>query len=279
MKTFYQSLLLAFGALALAGTSFAQVPSTNDTSDTTSRTTAGGFGAIKTSSTGTDNTAHGFEPLYYNTTGSYNSVFGEGSGSHNTTGSYNTAVGYWALYQNQAGVENTAIGYEALNSNRAGFNTAVGFQSLYENHTGKYNIALGWNAGRYVVLGSNNIEIGNEGNTSGADSDTIRIGTQGTQTATYIAGIVNGTSVSGPYVVIDTTTGQLGVSTTPPATAKTAYTPRVLKEMRQQAAEIRDLKQQQLHTLEQVAELKALNQATLAALQKLQDKDQLVARR
>ena len=48
-------------------------------------------------------------------------------------------------------------------------------------------------------------------------------------TATYIAGIVNGTSVSGPYVVIDTTTGQLGVSPTPPATAKTAYTPRVLK--------------------------------------------------
>jgi hypothetical protein len=47
--------------------------------------------------------------------------------------------------------------------------------------------------------------------------------------------------------------------------------------MRQQAEEIRDLKQQQLQTLQQVAELKALNQATLSALQKLQPKDQLVA--
>jgi hypothetical protein len=46
-----------------------------------------------------------------------------------------------------------------------------------------------------------------------------------------------------------------------------------------QAAEIRDLKQQQLATQQQMAELKALNQATLAALQKPQAKDQLVAQR
>ena len=34
MKTLYQSLLLAMGAFALAGTAFAQVPSSNDTSTT-----------------------------------------------------------------------------------------------------------------------------------------------------------------------------------------------------------------------------------------------------
>jgi hypothetical protein len=34
MKTLHQSLLLALGALALAGTAYAQVPSTNDTSTT-----------------------------------------------------------------------------------------------------------------------------------------------------------------------------------------------------------------------------------------------------
>ena len=73
-------------------------------------------------------------------------------------------------------------------------------------------------------------------------------------------------------MVIDST-GQLGVSTVPPAGAKkTAYAPKLLNEMRRQAAEIHDLKQQ-------MGKLKALNQATLAALQKLQAKDQLVAQR
>jgi hypothetical protein len=32
MKSLYQSLLFALGALALAGAAYAQVPSTNDTS-------------------------------------------------------------------------------------------------------------------------------------------------------------------------------------------------------------------------------------------------------
>jgi len=294
MKTLYQSLLLALGALTLTGTSFAQVPSTNDTSDPTLHNTGGGTAAINNATTGDDNAAYGyaalsrntsgqnnaafgFEALYYNTTGSYNAVFGESAAFNNSTGSYNTASGYEALWKNAVGVENAAYGERALFSDRAGFNTAVGFQSLYENTTGKYNIALGWNAGRFVN-GSNNIEIGNQGNESG-DNDTIRIGTEGTQTATYIAGIVNGTSVTGPYVVIDSSTGQLGVSTTPPAGVKAAYVPRLLGEMRQQAAEIRDLKQQQVQMLAQVAELKTLNQATLTALQKLQDKDQILAQR
>jgi hypothetical protein len=73
--------------------------------------------------------------------------------------------------------------------------------------------------------------------------------------------------------VIDSTTGQLGVSTTPPAAGvKTAYVPRLLREMRQQAAEIRDLKQQ-------MTELKTLNEATQVALLKLQSKDERVAQR
>jgi dephospho-CoA kinase len=68
------------------------------------------------------------------------------------------------------------------------------------------------------------------------------------------------------------------------------FAPMLLNEVQQQrtqmtekidvqAAEIRDLKQQQLATQQQMAELKALNQATLAALQKPQAKDQLVAQR
>jgi hypothetical protein len=48
--------------------------------------------------------------------------------------------------------------------------------------------------------------------------------------------------------------------------------PKLLGEMRQQAAEIRGLKQQ-------VEELKAFNQATQIALQKLQAKDEMMAKR
>jgi hypothetical protein len=66
---------------------------------------------------------------------------------------------------------------------------------------------LGWKAGFALTTGSNNIDIDNQGDTG--DSDTIRIGTEGTQTNTSIAGIYDNTTVSGYYVVVDST-GQLG---------------------------------------------------------------------
>jgi hypothetical protein len=72
---------------------------------------------------------------------------------------------------------------------------------------GSNNIGLGANSGYNVTSGSNNIEIGNEGTSS--DGGTIRIGTSGTQTATYIAGIENA-KVTGAAVYV-TASGQLGV--------------------------------------------------------------------
>ncbi len=58
-----------------------------------------------------------------------------------------------------------------------------------------------------MTTGSNNIDIGNRG--VAAESNTIRIGNQGTQTATYIAGIF-GRSASGNAVVVSNT-GKLGM--------------------------------------------------------------------
>ena len=58
-----------------------------------------------------------------------------------------------------------------------------------------------------MTTGANNIDIGNLG--VAAESNTIRIGTQGTQTATYIAGIFN-SSASGDAVEVSNT-GQLGM--------------------------------------------------------------------
>src|SRR5262249_8514589 len=68
------------------------------------------------------------------------------------------------------------------------------------------NIAIGYQAG-YNLTGDNNIEIGNLG--AAADTNTIRVGKQGTQTATYIAGIA-GSAVSGSDVVVNNS-GRLGI--------------------------------------------------------------------
>jgi hypothetical protein len=57
------------------------------------------------------------------------------------------------------------------------------------------------------MTGSNNIDIGNQG--LAGDNNTIKIGTQGTQTVTYIAGVYDNALSGFPVVV--TSTGQLGV--------------------------------------------------------------------
>jgi hypothetical protein len=66
---------------------------------------------------------------------------------------------------------------------------------------------LGSYAGQMLTTGSNNIDIGNLG--AAAEENTIRIGTQGTQTGAYIAGIYGANVANGLGVVVDAT-GHLG---------------------------------------------------------------------
>jgi Chaperone of endosialidase len=111
----------------------------------------------------------------------------------NTTGSYNVAIGDNALGDNSTGGSNTAIGSAALNFNR----------------TGSYNIAIGNGAGQSIANGnSNNIVIGSLG--ASADDGTIRIGTVGTHTSFFAAGIygVSSGSDSAIPLLVDST-GQL----------------------------------------------------------------------
>jgi len=210
--------------------------------------TAIGFEALLNNTTGFQNTATGFQPLERNTTGSDNTANGFFALGGNRTGFVNTAIGGFALGDNTTGGGNTATGFEALESNRAGdFNTATGFEALLSNTTGRnntaaglealaanttgnnntamgqrslssnttgnFNIALGPNAGDKLTTGANNIDIGNRG--VAGEADTIRIGDQQTQTATFIAGII-GAAVAGPVVHINSS-GQLGV---PPSSAR-----------------------------------------------------------
>jgi len=128
---------------------------------------------------------------------------------YNTTGANNTANGFEALLGNTTGKDNTANGYYALASNTTGTNNiANGFEALLRNTTGGFNIALGNKAGVNLTTGSNNIEIGSLG--VAGDDSKIRIGTVGTQNATFVAGI-SGAAVTGTAVVVNSS-GQLGVA-------------------------------------------------------------------
>ena len=170
--------------------------------------TANGTAALESNTTGSNNTANGFQALFSNTSGDRNTATGWQALVNNTGANNNTAHGFEALHNSNSG-NNTGIGFDALEANTTGNNnTAVGANAL-RNATGSNNTALGGGAGVAVLAGNNNIEIGNGG--SGADDNTIRIGLEGTQTQTFIAGILG----NGPFgcdVTIDPVTGQLGVS-------------------------------------------------------------------
>ena len=173
-----------------------------------SQNTAEGEHALFSLITGFNNTAIGFKALFSLTTGKNNTASGFEALNNNSTGGFNTATGSAALFSNTTGSGNTASGALALHANTTGFNnTATGIQALQNNTTGSDNIALGFQAGQNLTTGSNNIDIGNLG--VAGDSKRIRIGTAGTQTKTFIAGI-SGATVAGGVGVIVGSNGQLG---------------------------------------------------------------------
>jgi hypothetical protein len=189
--------------------------------------TAAGIRALYLNTTGGDNSAFGAQALYSNTEGNFNTGSGAYVLYYNTLGSYNTASGYQALHSNTSGNYNTASGTQALHNTTSGsYNTASGYDALYYNTTGKNNtatgrgalqsnkngsnnIAEGYHAGLNLTSGSNNIDIGNQG--VAAESGIIRIGTAGTQTATYVAGVTGVVATGTLAPVYVNASGQLSV--------------------------------------------------------------------
>lgn len=169
-----------------------------------------GFNALGQNTTGSGNTATGWDALYFNISGSNNTATGIAALEANGSGTGNTATGAGALANNGKGKMNTATGLNALYFNTGNDNTAIGTSALQDNGSGSNNIGIGTEAGLYLTTGSNNIEIGNPGNAG--EANTIRIGTEGTQTAAYIAGIFD-TTVTGGCAVMVASTGQLGCVT------------------------------------------------------------------
>jgi hypothetical protein len=160
----------------------------------------------------TNNFSAGLAALSNTASGIQNTAVGDYALATNETGIDNTAVGESALFPNSTGNSNTAVGAAALLNNSAGnFNTAVGASALQggENTTGSSNTAIGYNAGASLVTGSNNIYVANSGEQT--ESGVTRIGTTGSQTAAYIAGIYGAhtSSVNAVPVLIDSN-GNLG---------------------------------------------------------------------
>lgn len=188
--------------------------------------TAVGINALKVNTTGGGNVAVGDNTLIANVTGIQNTAIGSNALGSNASGSNNVAVGFKALFVNAStnncavgsgalqgntnGGQNTALGRIALFANTIGSNNvAVGFQALRLT-TGDNNIGIGSNAGSALTSGANNIDIGNIG--VAAESNTIRIGTTGTQNACFISGINGQTSASGIAVLVNSS-DQLGTTT------------------------------------------------------------------
>jgi hypothetical protein len=169
--------------------------------------TALGFQALFSNTIGGANTATGGYALYSNTIGGGNTATGWAALEDNGAGAGNTATGTNALTNNGKGNQNTATGWNALLFSSGDDNTAIGTFALQENSSGGNNIAVGTGAGINLTTGSNNIDIGNPG--VPGESNSIRIGTTGTQNATYIAGIFGATVTGGCAVVVEST-GQIG---------------------------------------------------------------------
>ncbi len=148
------------------------------------------------------------------TSGTSNTGFGRLVLTSVNSGTNNVGMGEGALSDLQSGSGNTAIGVATLTSQVSGnANTAIGLSAGLNLTTGQQNTFVGFNSGANVTSTNDNIMIGNAGVVG--DTSTLKIGTEGVQTQTYIAG-VNGVTVSNQaMVVLDTVSGRWGTTGIP----------------------------------------------------------------
>lgn len=125
----------------------------------------------------------------------------------------NTFVGSSSANSSVTGSNNCALGILALNNAQNASNcVAIGSRSLSLLQNGFANICIGYQSGvAYTSNETANIIIG-DGNTAvEGESGVTRIGTNSTL-QTYIRGIANVTVSNTQSVVINSSTGQLGVT-------------------------------------------------------------------
>jgi hypothetical protein len=265
--------------------------------------TASGYGALY-SNKGNSNTASGYEALYDNTSGTQNTATGLHALASNTTGSNNIAEGYHGGYNLTTGSDNIDIGSPGVagESGVIRIGTITGTTSTQSSAyvAGIYGVKTA-TAGTAVFIDSSG-QLGTVSSSirykedvqpiAGASERLLRLrpvkfrykkaDTSGEKPIQYGLIAEEVAEVYPELVVRDATTGRID------GVRYDELAPMLLNEMQKrdaaeaqkdtaqeehmkaQAAEIRDLKQQQLRTQQQMAVMSA-------ALQKLQGKDALVA--
>lgn len=137
--------------------------------------------SLKTSNNGIGNTGIGYNAL---------SLL-----SGTSAASYSTGIGYGALQNGTVESMEIAIGKNSLINDNGSNNVAIGNLSLSSTTNAVNNIAIGYQSAiNYANSESNNIDIGNSGISK--ENGTIHIGTPGTQTNLFIAGITNTTAAN-----------------------------------------------------------------------------------
>jgi hypothetical protein len=270
-----------------------------------SQNTADGMYALSSNTTGAYNTAAGSNALFSNTTGQYNIASGAGTLGANTTGNGNTAIGAGALAANSTGGNNIALGYYAGSSITVGYRNIdignVGARldagtiriGTSSEHTATYiaGISSAHVTGSAVYISS----TGQLGVLASSERYKTAIAPMGETTeklqqlrpvtfhlktdpkgAVQYGLIAEEVAKVYPELVIRDDAGKIqGVR-------YEELAPMLLNEVQKQAAEIRDLKQQQKQSVTQAAKLRDVQQQLAelhAALVKLQRKDELVAQR
>lgn len=147
-----------------------------------------------------------------------NLYLGQGSGTASGSDSGNVGVGINSLNAVNNSTGNTSVGSgSGLRITTGNTNTILGYAVAQNLLTGSGNILIGGSTTgtSYTGAESYNICIYNTGATG--ESSTIRIGTHGVgvgaQSTCYIAGIRDVTVSNAKLVTINSSTGQLGVST------------------------------------------------------------------
>jgi hypothetical protein len=186
---------------------------------------ATGINALLSNTKGNGNVAVGNEALLFNTTGSNNEASGFQALKDNTTGNHNIAIGFQALLSETEGSGNVASGSLALEHDTTGnSNTANGTGALLANTTGSFNVAVGTSAGKNLTTGSHNLDIANGG--VAAEEDTTRIGTDGTQTRAFMAGVYKKPIAPPACAVKVDSEGQLGCNPGENSTALATFASR-----------------------------------------------------
>ncbi|MGE5540691.1 MAG: hypothetical protein ACM3TU_00170 [Bacillota bacterium] len=134
-----------------------------------------GKGALQYS-TASNNTALGYQALNVDSTGDLNVAVGTYALASNDTGAGNVAIGYGASYNTAPSVGTVAIGQEAANGVGGSYSStgsvAIGYRAGYNFYnSSNYNTLLGYQSGFNITTGANNIIIGADSGTDGANSN------------------------------------------------------------------------------------------------------------